>query len=52
VVLLLIVVIYAGINGKRAQGGDMSAAKRAPMLGIAALVLYLAVIFCAVFAFN
>ena len=52
VVLLLIIVIYAGINGKRAQGGDMSAAKRGPMLGIAGLVLYLAVIFCAVFAFN
>ena len=52
VLLLLIVVIFAGINGKRAQGGDMTAAKRAPMVGITALVLYLAVIFCAVFTFN
>jgi uncharacterized membrane protein len=52
VVLLLIVVIFAGINGKRAQGGDMTAAKRAPMIGMAALVLYLAVLLCALFAFN
>jgi protoporphyrinogen IX oxidase len=52
VLLLLIIVIYAGINGKRAQGGDMAAAKRQPMLGMAGLVLFVAVIFCAVFAFN
>ena len=52
VVLLLIVVIFAGINGKRAQGGDMIAAKRAPLIGITALVLFLGVLLCAVFAFN
>ena len=52
VLLLLIVVIFAGINGKRAEGGDITAAKRAPMIGMAALVLFLCVIFCAVFAFN
>jgi len=52
VVLLLIVVIFAGINGKRAQTGDMTAARRAPMVGMAARVLFLCVLFCAVFAFN
>ncbi|MEO8756436.1 MAG: hypothetical protein ABI398_01610 [Devosia sp.] len=52
VLLLLGVVIYAGINGKRAQGGDMAAGKRQPMIGMAALVLFLGVLLCAVFAFN
>lgn len=52
VVLLLIVVIFAGINGKRAQGGDIASAKRAPMIGIVAMLLYLAIILCAVFTFN
>ena len=52
VLLLLIVVIFAGINGKRAEGGDMVAAKRAPMIGVTALVLFLGVLLCAVFAFN
>lgn len=52
VLLLLGVVIYAGINGKRAQSGDMAAGKRQPAIGIAALVLFLGVLFCAVFAFN
>jgi uncharacterized membrane protein len=52
VVLLLITVIYAGINAKRAMGGDRAAAMRQGQIGIVALVLYLAVILCAVFAFN
>jgi hypothetical protein len=52
VLLLIVAVIYAGINGKRAQGGDMEAAKRAPMIGAAAMLLLLGVVFAAVFAFE
>ena len=52
VVLLLVMVIWAGINAKRAEGGDMAAAKRAPMIGGLAALLLLGVVFCAVFAFN
>lgn len=52
VLLLLITVIYAGINGKAAEGGDMAAAKRSPLIGMVAIVLLLGVVLCAVFAFN
>ena len=52
VLLLLILVIVAGITSKRAQGGDMAAGKRMPMLSIIGLVLFLGVLLCAVFAFN
>jgi uncharacterized membrane protein len=52
VVLLLIAVIYAGINMNAAEKGDMSAAKRAPMIGGVAMLLLLGVILCAVFTFN
>lgn len=52
VVLLLVAVIYAGINAKAAEGGDMAAAKRGPMIGLVAMLLLLGVVFCAVFAFN
>lgn len=52
VVLLLIAVIYAGINAKRAEGGDMAAAQRAPMIGMTAAGLFVLVILCAVFAFG
>jgi len=52
VVLLLITVIYAGINAKRAQGGDMAAVKRSPMLGMTAAVLFVLVILSAALAFK
>jgi uncharacterized membrane protein len=52
VVLLLIGVIYAGINGKRAEHGDADAARRAPMLGITNGVIFLLIVLSAVFAFN
>lgn len=52
VVILLAIVIFAGINAKRAEGGDREAGRRAGMIGMAALVVYLGVILCAVFAFN
>jgi uncharacterized membrane protein len=52
VVLLLIAVIAAGINGKRAEAGDATALQRAPLFGMSAAILFLLVILCAVFAFN
>ena len=52
VVLLIIVIVWAGMNAKRAEGGDMAAAKRAPMIGGLAMLLLLGVVLCAVFAFN
>ncbi len=52
VVILLAIVIFAGINAKRAEGGDREAGTRAGMIGMAALVVYLGVILCAVFAFS
>jgi uncharacterized membrane protein len=52
VVLLLVAVIYAGINANAAERGDMAAAKRAPMIGTVAMLLLLGVVLCAVFAFN
>lgn len=52
VLVLLGLVIYAGINAKKAQGGDRQAAMRAPQLGMAAMVTYLLVIGSAVLAFG
>ncbi len=52
VVILLAIVIYGGINTKRAQSGDMSAAQRAPQIGVASMVTFVLIILCAVFAFN
>ncbi|MBI4920566.1 MAG: hypothetical protein HY834_02360 [Devosia nanyangense] len=51
VAALLAGVIYAGINAKRAQGGDMAAAKRGPMLGVVTATLFVLVMLSAVFAF-
>ena len=52
VLLLLILVIVAGITSKRAQGGDMAAGKRMPMLSVIGIAMFACVILCAVFAFN
>ena len=52
VVLLLGAVIYAGINGKKAEAGDRAAAMRAPKIGMTATALYVLVIGCAVLAFG
>ncbi|MDR3471553.1 MAG: hypothetical protein P4M09_07660 [Devosia sp.] len=52
VVVLLAGVIYAGINGKRAEKGDMTAAQRAPMLGMFTAATFVLIILTAVFAFN
>jgi uncharacterized membrane protein len=52
VVILIVIVVYAGINGKRAQSGDMAAARRAPQIGMAGMVVYLLVIGAAVLTFR
>lgn len=52
VVILLVIIIFAGVNGKRAQGGDMQAAKRGPMIGMAAMLTFLLVLAAAVLAFD
>ena len=52
VVVLLGLVIYAGINGKRAEVGDREAAMRAPRIGMAATLTYVLVIGCAVLTFG
>ncbi len=52
VLLLLISVIVGGIMLKRARGGDRSAAAMLPRLSAVNLVLLLAIVLSAVFAFN
>lgn len=51
VAVILVTVVFAGINAKRAQGGDMAAAKLGPRLGMLAMVLYLIIIGSAVLSF-
>lgn len=52
VALLFINIVISGMNSQRAAGGDMAAAKRAPMLGISSMVLLLGVVLTAVLAFD
>jgi putative membrane protein len=52
VLILIGLIVWAGINAKRAEGGNMDAVKRAPMIGGLAMITLLAVVFSAVFAFN
>ena len=52
VVLLLILVIVAGINAKRAEHGDMAAAKRAPALGMSAAIVFTLIPLAAALAFK
>lgn len=52
VVVLLAGVVFSGINLKRAMGGDAAAARRQPQLGAIMLVVLLAVVLAAVFAFH
>lgn len=52
VVILLGLVIFAGINAKRAETGDMAAAKRSPQIGMAAMLTFLLVVAAAVLAFD
>jgi uncharacterized membrane protein len=52
VILLVAIVIVGGINAKRAEGGDREAAKRAPLLGTAAMVVFVLIVGCAVLTFG
>jgi protoporphyrinogen IX oxidase len=52
VLALVVLVAYSGVNAKRAQGGDMAAAKRAPQLSMIGVALYLMVIASAVLTFS
>jgi putative membrane protein len=52
VVVLLALVIFAGINGKRAEHGDREAAKRGPMLGAGTAVTFLLIMLTAAIAFK
>lgn len=52
VVLLVGAVIYAGINAKAAFAGDAEAARRGPVIGRISMILTLAVVLSAVFAFD
>jgi uncharacterized membrane protein len=52
VLAIIAVVIFAGINARRAEGGDMTAAKRAPQIGITGIVVYVLLILSAVLTFS
>lgn len=52
VVALLGSVIYSGILFKRITGGDVAAAQLAPRIGMLSTVLFLGIVFSAVFAFE
>jgi uncharacterized membrane protein len=52
VLVLLGLVIYAGINGKKAEAGDREAAMRAPKIGMVATATYVLVIGSAVLTFG
>jgi protoporphyrinogen IX oxidase len=52
VVILLGLIIFAGINTKRGEGGDVDAAKRGPVIGMAAMLTFLLVVASAVLAFD
>jgi uncharacterized membrane protein len=51
-VIFLAVIVLAGLSAKRARGGDMEAAKRMPMLSMASMVIFLAILFSAVMSFS
>lgn len=52
VLIVLGVIIAGGINGSRAEKGDMAAARRAPLIGMTGMAAFTLLIFCAVFAFS
>ena len=51
-VLMLIFVVWGGINAKQAMSGNVQAAKRAPMIGILAALSFICVMGAAAFAFQ
>jgi uncharacterized membrane protein len=45
-------VVWAGLNMKKAMAGDKAAAARGPRIGRAATLGFLVILFCAVMAFS
>ncbi|MEO6012051.1 MAG: hypothetical protein ABIQ30_00485 [Devosia sp.] len=52
VLIQIAIVVYAGINGKKAQGGDVAAMQRAPMISIVGMVTFLLIVAAAVLTFD
>ena len=52
VLVMLAGVISSGILLKRAEGGDSGAGRAMPAVGAGLLATFLAIVLCAVFAFN
>jgi protoporphyrinogen IX oxidase len=52
VVVQIAIVVYSGINGKRAQGGDAAAMARAPAIGAVGMITFLLIIAAAVLSFG
>ena len=52
VVVLLGLIIFAGINAVRAQGGDRAAAMRQPQLSMASMAVFFLIVLSAVLAFG
>lgn len=52
VLLLIAGVIYSGMLGKRIEGGDMSAAKLAPRVGMANATLLILIVLSAAITFG
>lgn len=52
VLILLIGVIYSGMNARKAEAGDMAAAQLQPRIGAVLMVVLLGVILSAVFTFE
>jgi uncharacterized membrane protein len=46
------IVVFAGINAKRAQSGDAAAMQRAPMISMVGMVTFLLIIATAVLTFD
>lgn len=52
IVVMLVTIIYGGINDKKAQAGDATAAERADAAHEVTSVAFLGVVLAAVFAFS
>jgi uncharacterized membrane protein len=52
VVVLIVLIGWAGMNARQAERGELEAIKRGPRIGGAAMLVLLAIVLSAVFAFN
>lgn len=51
-VILLVFVVWGGINAKQAMAGNLQAAKRAPLIGLGSALSFICVMGAAAFAFQ